>query len=52
VIPIAKMNGITGPSTTETITGGKTLELSEYDKVSLFINITYEYSYFSASKAA
>lgn len=26
-------NGLPGPSTTDTITGGKTLELSEYDKV-------------------
>ncbi|KAI1732349.1 zinc finger, c3HC4 type (RING finger) domain-containing protein [Ditylenchus destructor] len=32
--PRLKMNnGLPGPSTTETITGGKTLELSEYDKI-------------------
>jgi hypothetical protein len=27
------MNGLAGPNPTETVTGGKTLELSKYDKV-------------------
>lgn len=26
-------NGLPGPSTTDTITGGKTLELSDYDNI-------------------
>lgn len=27
------MNGLPGPSTTDTVTGGKTLDLSDYDMV-------------------
>lgn len=32
------MNNGLGPSPTETVTGGKTLELSKYDKVLLFLS--------------
>jgi hypothetical protein len=39
------MNGIAGPSSTDTITGGKTLELSEYDKVGILKDLFFKFNF-------